>query len=73
MKNRTTHSSPAKNPAQAKPEVAAAEVLAWVSDCLEGGLCLIDKGILVFENTQFSELVEAPALPRDRSTNDLRD
>ncbi|MGZ8380672.1 MAG: ATP-binding protein [Nitrospira sp.] len=68
MKNRTTHSSPAKNPAQAKPEVAAAEVLAWVSDCLEGGLCLIDKGILVFENAQFGELVEAPAVSRDEST-----
>ncbi|MGQ0555679.1 MAG: hypothetical protein ACT4PN_07015 [Nitrospiraceae bacterium] len=73
MKNRTTHSSHAKNPAQTKPEVAAAEVLAWVSDCLEGGLCLIDKGILVFENAQFGELAEAAAVPRGRSTNDLRD
>lgn len=63
MKNRTTHSSHAKNPAQAKPEVAAAEVLAWVSDCLEGGLCFIAKGILVFENAQFGELVETPAEP----------
>ncbi len=68
MKNRTTHSSPAKNPAPSKPEVAAAEVLAWVSDCLEGGLCLIDEGILVFENAQFGELVEAPAVSRDEST-----
>ncbi|TKB77480.1 MAG: PAS domain S-box protein [Nitrospira sp.] len=68
MKNRTTHSSPAKNPVQSKPEVAAAEVLAWVSDCLEGGLCLIAKGILVFENVQFGELVEATAVPRDRPT-----
>ncbi|MGZ8373900.1 MAG: ATP-binding protein [Nitrospira sp.] len=68
MKNRTTHSAPAKDPAQAKPEVAAAEILAWVSDCLEGGLCLIDKGILVFENAQFGELVEAPAVLRDEST-----
>jgi PAS domain S-box-containing protein len=63
VKNRTTHSSHAKNPAQAKPEVAAAEVLAWVSDCLEGGLCFIAKGILVFENAQFGELVETPAEP----------
>ncbi|MGZ8405133.1 MAG: hypothetical protein ACXW38_05640 [Nitrospira sp.] len=44
-----------------------------MSDCLEGGLCLIDKGILVFENAQFGELVEAPAVSRDESTNDLRD
>ena len=46
---------------RAQPEVAAAEVLAWVSDCLEGGLCLIAKGILVFENSQFGELVESPS------------
>ncbi|MEK6786778.1 MAG: PAS domain S-box protein [Nitrospirota bacterium] len=70
MKNRTTHSSPAKNPVQSKPEVAAAEVLAWVSDCLEGGLCLTAKGLLIFENAQFGELVEAAAVPRDRPTRD---
>ncbi len=68
MKNRPTHSSPAKDPAQAKPEVAAAEVLAWVSDCLDGGLCFIAKGLLIFENAQFGELVEAPAVSRDEST-----
>ncbi|MFZ3013888.1 MAG: ATP-binding protein [Nitrospira sp.] len=68
MKNRTTHSSPAKNPVQSKPEVAAAEVLAWVSDCLEGGLCLTANGLLIFENAQFGELVEATAVPRDRPT-----
>lgn len=67
MKNRTTHSSHAKSPVRAKPEVAAAEVLAWVSDCLEGGLCLIAKGLLVFENAHFGELVEAPAEPLGRS------
>jgi PAS domain S-box-containing protein len=70
VKNRTTHSSPAKRPAQSKPEVAAAEVLAWVSDCLEGGLCLIAKGLLIFENAHFGELVEAAAMPRDRPTRD---
>ncbi len=60
-------SSQSKNPVQAnKPEVAAAEVLAWVSDCLEGGLCFIAKGILIFENAQFCELVETPAAPLDR-------
>jgi PAS domain S-box-containing protein len=68
VKNRTTHASPAKDPAQAKPEVAAAEVLAWVSDCLDGGLCFIAKGLLIFENAQFGELVEAPAVSRDDST-----
>ncbi len=41
-------------------EVAAAEVLAWVSDCIQGGLCLVSQGILIFENSQFAELVESP-------------
>jgi len=50
-----------REPAVAKPEVAAAEILAWVSDCIEGGLCLIARGILIFENAQFGELVETPA------------
>ena len=53
-----------KPPVLARSEVAAAEVLAWVSDCIEGGICFIAKGILIFENAQFGELVEAPsALP----------
>jgi PAS domain S-box-containing protein len=69
VKRRTT--SQATNFAPAKPEVAAAEVLAWVSDCLDGGLCFMAKGILVFENSQFSELVEAPTLqPSHASTPD---
>ncbi len=50
-----------REPALAKPEVVAAEVLAWISDCIEGGLCLIAHGILIFENAQFGELVETPA------------
>ncbi|MFO0706628.1 MAG: PAS domain S-box protein [Nitrospira sp.] len=48
-----------KPPAPAQSEVAAAEVLAWVSDCLEGGLCFVSRGLLIFENAQFGELVEA--------------
>lgn len=55
----------AKSPAHTNPPVAAAEVLAWVSDCLEGGLCFIAKGILIFENAQFGELVEVPASTPD--------
>ena len=50
-----------REPAVAKPEVAAAEILAWVSDCIEGGLCLMARGILIFENAQFGDLVETPA------------
>ena len=57
VKRRTPPTAQSKD---AKPAVAAAEVLAWVSDCLEGGLCFIAKGILIFENSQFAELVETP-------------
>lgn len=70
MKNCTTHSSPANNPAQSKPEVATAEVLAWVSDCLEGGLCLIANGLLIFENAHFGEPVEAAVVLRNRPSRD---
>ncbi len=62
MKNRGP-SSHTKGLVQVKPQVAAAEVLAWVSDCLDGGLCFIAKGLLIFENAQFGELVEAPGPP----------
>jgi PAS domain S-box-containing protein len=48
-----------KPPMPARSEVAAAEVLAWLSDCIEGGLCFASKGILIFENAQFGELNEA--------------
>ncbi len=47
-------------PVPAQSEVAAAEVLAWLSDCIEGGLCFVSQGIVIFENAQFGELVEAP-------------
>ena len=72
MKSRTRPSSPAIKSSQGTPEVAAAEVLAWVSDCLEGGLCFIAKGILVFENAQFGELVEAPVVPPGPDIPSLR-
>ncbi len=55
-------------PSSARPvnsEVAAAEVLAWVSDCIHGGLCFVCNGILIFENSQFAELVES-ARPLDQ-------
>ncbi len=53
---RRTHSKPSI-PAQS--EVAAAEVLTWLSDCIEGGLCFVSQGNLIFENAQFGELAEA--------------
>jgi PAS domain S-box-containing protein len=48
-----------KPSAQAQSEVAAGEVLAWLSDCIQGGLCFVSRGIVIFENAQFGELVEA--------------
>jgi PAS domain S-box-containing protein len=41
-------------------EVAAAEVLAWVGDCIDGGLCFVSQGILIYENARFGELLDAP-------------
>lgn len=41
-----------------RSEIAAAEVLAWLSDCIHGGLCFVCQGLLIFENSQFAELVE---------------
>lgn len=48
-----------KQPVSAHPDIAAAEVLAWVSNCIEGGLCFLAHGILIFEDAHFAELVEA--------------
>ena len=42
-----------------RSEIAAAEVLAWLSDCIHGGLCFVCQGLLIFENSQFAELVES--------------
>ena len=45
---------------QAQPDVAAGEVLVWLSDCIQGGLCFVSLGTVIFENAQFGEMVEAP-------------
>lgn len=58
MSSSRTRTTP---PVPAQSEIAAAEVLTWVNDCLEGGLCFIAHGILIFENSQFGELVEVAA------------
>lgn len=55
--SRRSHSKPS---AQAQSEVAAGEVLAWLSDCIQSGLCFVSRGTVIFENAQFGELVEAP-------------
>ncbi len=55
--SRRSHPKP---PAQAQSEIAAGEVLVWLSDCIQGGLCFVSRGTVIFENAQFGELVEAP-------------
>ena len=55
--SRRSHIRP---PVPAQSEIAAGEVLAWLSDCIQGGLCFVSHGILNFENAQFGELVETP-------------
>ena len=49
-----------KPSAKAQSEVAAGEVLAWLSDCIQSGLCFVSHDTVIFENAQFGELVEAP-------------
>ncbi len=34
--------------------------MAWLSDCIQSGLCFVSRGTVIFENAQFGELVEAP-------------
>jgi PAS domain S-box-containing protein len=55
--SRRSHPKPS---AQAQSEVAAGEVLAWLSDCIQSGLCFVFHDTVIFENAQFGELVEAP-------------
>lgn len=55
--SRRSHPKPS---AQTQSEVAAGEVLVWLSDCIQGGLCFVSHGSVIFENAQFGELVEAP-------------
>jgi PAS domain S-box-containing protein len=49
-----------KPSAQAQSEIAAGEVLVWLSDCIQSGLCFLSHGTVIFESAQFGELVEAP-------------
>ncbi len=50
-----------KPPPLTQSEVAAAEVLAWVGDCIDGGLCFVSQGLVIYENARFGELLDAPA------------
>ena len=54
----SSHRTRSKVSRPIRSEPAAAEVLAWLSDCIDGGLCFVCKGLLIFENSQFAELVE---------------
>jgi len=55
----SSHRSRSKASRPVRSEIAAAEVLAWLSDCIHGGLCFVCQGLLIFENSQFAELVES--------------
>ena len=55
----SSHRSRSKLSRPVRSELAAAEVLAWLSDCIHGGLCFVCHGLLIFENSHFSELVES--------------
>ncbi len=57
----SSHRTRSKLPRPVRSEPAAAEVLAWLSDCIDGGLCFVCNGLLIFENSQFAELVESDA------------
>jgi len=54
----SSHRTRSKASRPVRSEPAAAEVLSWLSDCIDGGLCFVCKGLLIFENSQFAELVE---------------
>jgi len=61
--SRRSHPKPS---AHAQSGVAAGEVLAWLSDCIQGGLCFVSHGTVIFENDQFRELVDAPQRGSER-------
>ena len=50
----------------AQSDIAAGEVLAWLSHCIQGGLCFVSHGIVNFENAQFGALVETPQQGSER-------
>ena len=68
----SSHRSRSKVPRPVRSEIAAAEVLAWLSDCIHGGLCFVCKGLLIFENSQFAELVESASLSPEGQEHALR-
>ncbi len=67
----SSHRTRSKVSRPVRSEPAAAEVLAWLSDCIHGGLCFVCQGLLIFENSQFAELVES-APPQDGGDPALR-
>lgn len=67
----SSHRTRSKVSRPVRSEPAAAEVLAWLSDCIHGGLCFVCQGLLIFENSQFAELVES-APPQEGGEPALR-
>ncbi len=54
--SRRSHPKPSTQSRSASEE----EAQAWLSSCIQGGLCFVFRGGVVFENAQFGELVAAP-------------
>ncbi len=68
----STHRNRSKVSRPVGAELAAAEVLAWLSDCIHGGLCFVCRGLLIFENSQFAELVKRAPSPVEGMEHALR-
>ena len=68
----SSHRTRSKVSRRVRSEPAAAEVLAWLSDCIHGGLCFVCQGLLIFENSQFAELVESAPLQAEGGEPALR-
>ncbi|MGB4893229.1 MAG: hypothetical protein WBO94_01885, partial [Nitrospira sp.] len=68
----STHRSRSRASSPIQSELAAAEVLAWVSDCIRGGLCFVCQGLLIFENSQFAELVKSARPQAEAEAHALR-
>jgi PAS domain S-box-containing protein len=56
----SSRQSPPQSPVPRQLDVAAPDVLAWLTECIQSGLCFVFHDDVVFENAQFGELVDTP-------------
>jgi PAS domain S-box-containing protein len=62
----SSHQSPPQSPVPRQSDVAAPDVLAWLTECIQSGLCFVFHDDVVFENAQFGELVDTPRAAPER-------